>query len=298
MIYTHKVLFKKCQIIYLIFSLFLIHTTKIRANPWGFYAHKKINKLAIFTLPPILSKFYKRHISQLEEWAVLPDQRRYILDIEAARHYIDLDQYPPKIHFTTWEQAIGIISEDSLQKHGIVVWHIPKTHQRLVQAFKNNDTIQIIKLSAELGHYVADAHVPLHTTSNYDGQKTGQHGLHSFWESRIPELLGDKMEDWLGPSKYIENTQAETWQWVLQSHHLLPELLIKEKQLQLNTPENKKYSFDKKGNVLVKNYSKAFSLAYHKSLNKQIEMQFNAAIQHLGDLLFSAWILGGQSDFK
>lgn len=298
MIYNHKVLFKKSQIICLIFSLFLIHSTKIRAKPWGFYAHKKINKLAIFTLPPTLSKFYKRHISQMEEWAVLPDQRRYILDVEAARHYIDLDQYPQTLQHTTWEQAINRISEDSLQKHGLVVWHIPKTHQRLVQAFKNNDTLLIIKLSAELGHYVADAHVPLHTTSNYDGQKTGQQGLHSFWESRIPELLGDTMEDWIGPSKYIDNVQESSWQWVMQSHQLLPELFKKEKYLQQNTPENKKYSFDKKGNSLIKNYSKAFSLSYHQSLNKQIEKQFNSAIQHLGDLLFTAWIIGGQSDFK
>lgn len=298
MIYTHKVLLKKSQIIYWISSLFLFSSPSLSLNPWGFYAHKKINKLAIFTLPPSLSKFYKRHLSKLEEWAVLPDQRRYILDVEAARHYIDLDQYPKSIQHTTWEQAIKQIQEDSLQKHGIVPWHIPQVHHRLIQAFRNNDTLQIIKLSAELGHYVADAHVPLHTTSNYDGQKTGQQGLHSFWESRIPELLGDSMEDWVGPANYLENTQQSTWEWVLHAHQLIPELLKNEKDLHLNTPENKKYSFEKKGNSLVKTYSKAYSLAYHKSLHQQIENQFKFAIQHLGDLLFTAWILGGQSDFK
>ncbi|MHA8071637.1 zinc dependent phospholipase C family protein [Aquirufa ecclesiirivi] len=298
MIYTHKVLPKKSQIIYWIFSLFLFISPKLLANPWGFFAHKKINKLAIFTLPPTLSKFFKRHISQMEEWAVLPDQRRYILDIEAARHYIDLDQYVNTLKHTSWEQAIKLVSEDSLQKHGIVVWHIPKTHQRLIQAFKQHDTLQIIKLSAELGHYVADAHVPLHTTSNYDGQKTGQQGLHSFWESRIPELMGDAIEDWVGPAKYMENTQQSAWEWVLNANQLIPTLLKKEKDLNQITAENKKYSFEKKGNSLIKTYSKSYSLAYHQSLNQQIENQFKYAIQHLGDLLFTAWILGGQSDFK
>ena len=62
--------------------------------------------------------------------------------------------------------------------------------------------------------------------------------------------------------------------------------------------KGKKYSFEKKGNSLVKTYSKTYSLAYHHSLNQQIENQFKSAIQHLGDLLFTAWILGGQSDFK
>ena len=298
MIYTHKVLLKKSQIIYLISSLFLFFSPNISANPWGFYAHKKINKLAIFTLPANLSKFYKRHLIKMEEWAVLPDQRRYILDVEAARHYIDLDQHNSSIQYTSWEQAMKRLPDDSLQKHGIVVWHIPKTHQQLIQAFKNNDTIQIIKLSAELGHYVADAHVPLHTTSNYDGQKTGQQGLHSFWESRIPELVGDALEDWIGPAKYLENTQQATWDWVIQAHQLIPSLLKKERELNQITPNNKKYSFEKKGNSLVKTYSKTYSLAYHHSLNQQIENQFKSAIQHLGDLLFTAWILGGQSDFK
>jgi hypothetical protein len=43
-----------------------------------------------------------------------------------------------------------------------------------------------------LGHYIGDAHVPLHTTSNYNGQKTNQHGIHGLWESRIPEQLFDE----------------------------------------------------------------------------------------------------------
>ena len=65
----------------------------LSSPPWGFFAHKKINKLAIYALPPEMIQFYKRHRIELENMAVLPDQRRYILDKEAARHYIDLDQY-------------------------------------------------------------------------------------------------------------------------------------------------------------------------------------------------------------
>ncbi len=298
MIYTHKVLLKKSQIIYLIFSLFLFQSPSFSLNPWGFYAHKKINKLAVFTLPPTLSKFYKRHLSKLEEWAVLPDQRRYILDLEAARHYIDLDQYPPNIQNSTWKEALQLIAEDSLQKHGIVPWHITQVHQRLIHAFNQHDTLQIIKLSAELGHYVADAHVPLHTTSNYDGQKTGQQGLHSFWESRIPELLGEGLDDWIGPAEYVDNPQQSAWNWVLKAHQLVPSLLKKEQELNQITPESKKYSIEKKGKSLIKTYSKTYSLAYHKSLNQQIENQYKSAIKHLGDLLLTAWILGGQSDFK
>ena len=39
--------------------------------------------------------------------------------------------------------------------------------------------------SAVLAHYVEDGHVPFHAVLNYDGQLTGQHGIHSRWESEL-----------------------------------------------------------------------------------------------------------------
>ena len=50
-------------------------------------------------------------------------------------------------------------------------------HLRLTEAFKEGNGAKILKLSAELGHYGSDAHVPLHTTGNYNGQRTGQPDL-------------------------------------------------------------------------------------------------------------------------
>jgi hypothetical protein len=36
-----------------------------------------------------------------------------------------------------------------------------------------------------LSHYVADAHMPLHAIVNYDGQLTGQQGVHARFESDL-----------------------------------------------------------------------------------------------------------------
>ncbi|MGC6428813.1 MAG: hypothetical protein ACON4Y_05945 [Flavobacteriales bacterium] len=57
---------------------------------------------------------------------------------------------------------------------------------------KNNKSEQILFICSDLGHYIADANVPLHTTINYDGQLTGQKGIHAFWESRLPELFSSE----------------------------------------------------------------------------------------------------------
>lgn len=282
-----------------ILLLFCISNLALGHTNWGFFGHRKINLLAIYTLPTPIHSFYRRHQRELQELAVLPDARRYIVDEEAARHYIDLDKYDlDQISFTTWEQMLRKIPEDSLRIHGIVPWHIPIVFQRLVNAFLKKDSLQIIKLSAELGHYVADAHVPLHTSSNYDGQKTGQTGLHSFWESRIPELLDKQLDQFSGPATYVSRVQEASWTWVLASHKQLNHLFKTASQVSASLKEGDKYSFEQKGNTLVKIPSIKYSLAYHKALNHQIEARFSAAVQHVGDLWYSAWLLAGQPSFE
>ncbi|MEQ9167012.1 MAG: S1/P1 Nuclease, partial [Fulvivirga sp.] len=60
---------------------------------WGFFAHQKINRLAVFTLPPEMIGFYKHNIQYITENAVNPDRRRYAVKDEAPRHYLDVDVY-------------------------------------------------------------------------------------------------------------------------------------------------------------------------------------------------------------
>jgi hypothetical protein len=297
MIRNHNTSFKKLFRQVLLLQLCLFYS--IAAHSWGFFAHKRINHLAIFTLPPELNGLYKRHIHAIENLAVLPDQRRHSLDEEAARHYIDLDRYLIKsIAYLNFEKAIQLYTNDSLQRHGIVPWIIPTMKNRLKQAFFNRDTLQIIKLSSELGHYIADAHVPLHTTSNYDGQKSNQVGIHAFWESVIPEMLQSDLEDWSEPAQYIADLQKETWNWILSSHSLVEILLSLEAKLNQKTNARSKYIFIKKGTLLTKTYAPAYTKAYHQSLNNQIETRFNEAVQHVGNVWYSAWLEAGQPDFK
>ena len=159
------------------------------AGAWGFFGHKRINRMACFTLPPAMFGFYKRHIDFISDHAPDPDRRRYAVPEEAARHYIDIDHYvkPGEDPFTvvprTWDMAVAKFTEDTLQAYGIVPWHIP-----------------------------GDAHVPLHTTENYNGQLTNQHGIHAFWESRIPELSADAHYDHLvGRATYMDDPLGAAW---------------------------------------------------------------------------------------
>ena len=170
----------------------LLNPLLSQGDTWGFFAHQKINRLAVFTLPPELIGFYKQNIQYLTRKSVSPDMRRYVNKAEAPRHYIDIDVYGDSAIYKMprrWRDAVEKYTEDTLKRYGIVPYHIHRVSRGLINAFKNKDADRILRLSADIGHYIADANVPLHTTQNYNGQLTGQYGIHGFWESRLPELF-------------------------------------------------------------------------------------------------------------
>ena len=177
------------------FLIFLFLISYLPSYCWGFFAHKKINYYAVFLLPPEMMVLYKPNIDFISEHAIDPDKRRYGVPDEGARHYIDIDYYgayPYDALPHKWTEAVAKFTEDTLKANGIVPWHVQLMLSRLTDAFKEKNFSKIMKNSAEIGHYIADAHVPLHASSNHNGQLTNQKGIHAFWESRVPELLAEK----------------------------------------------------------------------------------------------------------
>ncbi len=267
---------------------------------WGFYAHQKINRLAVFTLPQELLGFYKINIDYITENAVNPDRRRYAVKGEAPRHYIDLDVYPKEIQkdlaTLSWSKAVDKYTEDTLIAYGVVPWQVVRMKYQLTEAFAKKDLRNILRLSADVGHYIADAHVPLHTTENYNGQLTNQIGIHGFWESRLPELFSEDYTFWLGQASYIENIHSSIWQAVMASHAALDSVLLFEQQLTQRMGEDKKFTVTERNGQTIRNYSKEFSSRYHKMLNDQVERRMKASVKMIGDLWYTCWIDAGQPD--
>lgn len=268
---------------------------------WGFYGHKKINQMAVFALPPEMIGFYKSNIEYLAAHAVDPDKRRNVVEAEGCRHYIDLDHYGqhpfdsiPKY----WKDAVEKFTEDSLEAYGIVPWHIEKMVYRLTEAFKEENKEKILKLSAELGHYAGDACVPLHTTENYNGQLTGQKGIHGLWESRVPELLGEKYNYYVGKALYIDKPIDEAWKTVKMSFSEKDSVLLFEKNLSQSFPPDKKYGFDTGKKQNKKIYSQEYALEYNRMLNNMAERKMQESIKLVCSLWYTAWVNAGQPDLN
>ena len=283
------------------FLLLLLSFLPANVFSWGFFAHQRINRLAVFTLPPEMIRLYKKNIIYITENAVNPDKRRYVVKAEGPRHFIDLDVYGDSVQYKlphTWQAAVALHGEDSLAKHGVLPWHLSLVKYQLTEAFKQHNVPAILRLSADLGHYLGDACVPLHTTRNYNGQFSNQHGIHGFWESRVPELLSGSYDFFVGPAAYIAQPQQKAWEVVLRSHAALDSVFRFEQEVAAQTSEDKKYTYEERNNITVKTYSRAYTTAYHQKLKGQVERQMRYAVWLIGSFWYTCWVDAGQPDLN
>ncbi|OMP78326.1 zinc dependent phospholipase C family protein [[Flexibacter] sp. ATCC 35208] len=281
-----------------LFSIVVCILLPFKTVGWGFFAHQRINELAVFSLPPAMLALYKPQQAYLKAHATDADKRRYIVAAEGPRHYIDIDHYgsPPYDWIPrSWPAALLQFGEDSLLQYGIVPWYIPLMMARLSKAFQEKDPDKILRFSADLGHYVADAHVPLHACSNHNGQFTGQEGIHGLWESRIPELLADgSFNYWCGKAVYIRDVPTFIWQVVSSSAGAADTVLKQEKALSQRTPPDTKYAYENRKGKLVRTYATSYTKAYQQLLGDMVERRMRAAIHAVASCWYTAWVDAGQ----
>jgi hypothetical protein len=270
-------------------------------SSWGFFAHKRINRLAVFTLPKGMALFYKANIDFITEHATSADKRRYVDSTEGSRHFLDADHYgknPFKAIPQNWYDAAAKYTADTLDKYGTVPWTIQYNYYRLVKAFKDHDTSAILNTSANLGHYIADAHVPLHLTLNYNGQFTNQTGIHALWETRLPELFGSHYNYYAGKARYINNPLTEAFKICRASFKSVDTVLRFERILTKSFPAGKKYAVVKRGKKNITDYSAGYAAAYQKMLNGMVQRRMRSSILAVGSFWYSAWVDAGQPDLN
>lgn len=285
--------------------MFLFITGSITlAFAWGQWGHKHISRAAVFALPAPMQKFFYNHIDYITESAVVPDLRRSIINDknESNRHFIDIEDF--KIPFNdfpkTAEEAYKKYDKVMLDKSGILPWYMQTLTEKLTAAFKKRNKSEILFVAADLSHYIADANQPLHTTSNYDGQLTGQKGIHALWESVLPPMFGGAYDFKTAPAKYIDDIPAETWKIIVRSHSLVDTILAADKEVRSHFTTDNIYKKDSKGKtVMFYNspvYSDQYASRFNAALNGMIEKQLRLSIYDVASFWYTAWVNAGKPD--
>ena len=288
---------KKTLLPLLLAALLLAHGT---AGAWGFFGHRTITQLAVYELPATMQAFYYRHLGALVRQSTAPDERRNDDPTEAPKHFIDMDHYSENDPFgkvpRQYDKAVEKFSADTLKKYGTVPWVILETKESLTEAFRQRDTVAIIKFSAELSHYVGDAFVPLHTTINYDGQLTDQKGLHGLWESQLPERFIKEYNLTGEPAKYVKDPLSAVWGALQQSYGFLGETFDQASRIEKVMKPEMRYTFSHRYGKTSRRYSDAFADAYEKGVGGMVDYRLKGAPNLVSSLWLTAWQDAGRPD--
>ncbi len=231
------------------------------------------------------------------------DKRKHTVEREAPRHYLDRDAPAlsclDTVGSAPWfSRASAACCEDTLWAYGVLPWQIGWSHARLVEAFDQKDRQAILRAAADLGHYVADAHVPLHTTLNYNGQLTGQEGLHSVWETRLPELFGGGYDLLLVESvEYVPDVHGWAWQVVMESHGHVAKVLSEERRVSASWAGGDVVR-EERGGVMQQQRAVEWCRTYDEALDGMVEERWRSAIRGVSSLWYSAWVDAGEPNLS
>lgn len=272
----------------------------ILSSSWGFLVHRTVNQLAVYKLPKKMQPFFYENMDYIVKNSIRPDQRRNQDPTEATKHFIDLEYFGDSAAWkmpTNWNDAIAKFPKDSIIKYGHVPYWIITMKGKLTDAFRSGNADSILFYAADLAHYIGDANVPLHTSLNYDGQLTGQKGIHALWESVIPELeldqftLGDKHK-----AKYLKDPTAAIWTNIRHAHMLLTDMFNKERDVSKQFTDSTKYRKQMRNGREVKYYTSAFAKAYSAALKPTINDQLLRSANLIADFWYTSWVDAGEPD--
>lgn len=167
---------------------------------WGYTGHYKISAES--------KQSFHEEMVEFLNWADIlaahasdADDRKNTDPDEGPRHYIDIDNYSVFIESgripQTYDSVVDLYGEAFVIEQGILPWATKATYDSVVNCFRHRDWDKAGLFAADLGHYVADGHMPLHITKNYNGQFSGNTGIHSRYESAMINMFIDQI-DYLG----------------------------------------------------------------------------------------------------
>jgi hypothetical protein len=261
------------------------------AFAWGFAAHKYIMRRAIELLPAELKRFYATHREEVVLRATDPDLWRIVGWEDDPNHFVNFGiseygAYP----FTALPREYGAAVEKfgliTLKRNGTLPWRTAEEFGQLRRAFEGFTrrtayaTSDAVLFAAVAAHYIQDAYQPLHATDNYDGQRTGQQGVHARFERDLFERYESRLTAIPAPPKPMTSPRDAAFDALLGSHQLVTPLL----------------DADREAAGGRKQYDDAYFEAFFAKSKPILERRVSEAITATASLIVGAWAQAGQPD--
>jgi hypothetical protein len=200
-------------------------------------------------------------------------ERRFTLDRFLPFPFSDLPRT---------EAALKTKYGDEAAKAGRLPWLIQESYARLVEAYRSGDKGKILTESDTLAGYVADLHNPLALTENYDGQKTGQHGLWVRVSNKLPEAMDKKLNFGGSAARLIDDPKGYVFSMITQTYIWLDNLLYQEE--------------------LAKRGQSGYTEIYYDTLAEKagqlLKDRLQEATTDAGSYWYTAWTTAGRPELK
>ena len=249
---------------------------------WAGAQHIQINRTAGRQVPDEMAAF-RAFSRPMVIPGIYPDLWKEADAAEGPRHYFEPDRLAPDTDIrnlspveATALSSMGLRAEEI----GIAPWTIADLVAKMTEAMRTNDWLWAARCGATLGHYVADIHMPLHCTRNFNGQETWQHGVHTRFESDMTKAFFRPDQIHPEPTAYIEDPFRAVMEWTGHSASLVPDIL----KADIIAKRSAGGRIDTEGY-----YLKLWDLT-----KDTVNTQISASITHLSSLWYTAWVNAGK----
>jgi hypothetical protein len=262
------------------------------AVAWGTAAHRHIMARAIDLLPAELKPFFVQHKDEVVMRVVDPDLFRVLGWEEDPNHFVnfgakELGEYPFKELPREYGAAIEKFGLATLRRNGLLPWRQQEEFGNLRRAFEGftRETYGVgntVLFAAVMSHYIQDAHQPLHASANYDGQMTGNTGIHARFETALFERFQSRLTIRPAPPAPILNSRDAAFDALLSSYKQVDSILKADDEA-------------KKGK---ETYDDEYFERLFTTVRPVLEQRLGEAITATAGLIMGAWEQAGRPVLK
>jgi len=265
----------------LFFSTLTILTVSLLLISWGSTGHKKISEASGLSFNPQMQDF-KTWVSFLSSHASDADYRKSSDPTESPKHFIDIDNYTEFVTKgripQTYDSIVAILGLSVVLANGILPWATKASFDSLSNCLQRHNFTKAQIFAADLGHYVADGHMPLHITKNYDGQFTGNSGIHSRYETTMINAYISQIVYTGENATEINNVNQYIFDYLYANNKLCDSVLMADNYAKSLSTDYKSATYN---NAL-----------WAKSRSFTVPL-FQRASQALASLIYTAWLQAG-----
>jgi hypothetical protein len=271
----------------------IVAVTPAYSFAWGFAAHRLIMRQAIELLPPGLKEFFDRNREEIVIRSVDPDLWRNVGWEDDPNHFIDFGvpeygDYPFTALPRDYGAAIEKFGVPTLRRYGLLPWRQAEEFGVLRREFGElrrtspYTVSNLVLFSAVTSHYVQDGYQPFHATGNFDGQQTGNLGIHARFERDLIERFASRLHLTPASATPTSNVRDAAFDSLLASYQLVDPILKADREALAGRDAYDDVYFEK----------------FFTAVQSILERQLSGAITATASVIIGAWDQAGRPPMR